>query len=103
MTGNLREMGDRIEAILESIKGANPVTARAKAEELVRIIVKFYGTGLSRVLEIVDEAAGEASPAIFDRLSADTFVSALLLLHDLHPQTLEERVHKGIALGARFR
>ncbi|GAC1502717.1 MAG: hypothetical protein NVS1B14_07650 [Vulcanimicrobiaceae bacterium] len=89
-------MGDRVEAILESIKGANPVTAREKAEELVRTIVQFYGTGLSRVLEIVDEAAGEESPAIFERLSADTFVSALLLLHDLHPHTLEERVHNAL-------
>lgn len=92
MSGNLREMGNRIEALLESIKGANPATARVKAEELVRTIVQFYGTGLTRVLEIVDEAAGEASPAIFERLSADSFVSALLLLHDLHPLTLEERV-----------
>lgn len=89
-------MGDRIEAILESIKGANPVTARAKAEELVRTIVQFYGTGLSRVLEIVDEASGEVSPAIFERLSADKFVSALLLLHDLHPLTLDERVHNAL-------
>lgn len=89
-------MGDRVEAILESIKGANPVTARAKAEELVRVIVQFYGDGLTRVLEIVDEAAGEKSPVIFERLSADKFVSALLLLHDLHPLTLEERVHNAL-------
>ncbi|GAC1656633.1 MAG: hypothetical protein NVS9B12_08390 [Vulcanimicrobiaceae bacterium] len=96
MSGNLREMGDRVEAILESIKGANPTTARTKAEELVRTIVQFYGTGLARVLEIVDESAGEQSPAIFERLSADKFVSALLLLHDLHPYTLEERVHNAL-------
>jgi len=89
-------MGDRVESILESIKGANPVTARAKGEELVRVIVQFYGEGLKRVLEVVDEAAGDASPAIFERLSADKFVSALLLLHDLHPYSLEERVHNAL-------
>ncbi|MDQ2866238.1 MAG: NifU family protein [Candidatus Eremiobacteraeota bacterium] len=72
------------------------MTARLKAEELIRTIVQFYGAGLTRVLEIVDEAAGEASPAIFDRLSADKSVAALLLLHDLHPHTLEERVHNAL-------
>lgn len=96
MSGNLREMGDRVEAILESIKGANPATARTKAEELVRTIVQFYGAGLSRVLEIVDESTGDRSPEIFERLAADKFVSALLLLHDLHPHTLEERVHNAL-------
>lgn len=89
-------MGDRIEAILESINGANPTTARNKAEELVRTIVQLYGTGLSRVLEIVDEASGDLSPEIFERLSADKFVASLLLLHDLHPYTLEERVHNAL-------
>ena len=93
MSQHLREMGERIETLLEGIKGANPVTARAKAEELVRTIVQLYGDGLARVLEIVDETAGDASPGIFAQLAQDKLVSGLLLLHDLHPQTLEERVH----------
>lgn len=93
MTDTLRDMGDRVEAILDGIKGANPVTARAKGEELVRTIVELYGTGLSRILEIVHDAAGERAAEIFDRLAADKLVSGLMLLHGLHPLSLEERVH----------
>lgn len=96
MSASLREMGESVETILQSINGANPATARARAEELLRIVVRFYGLGLQRTLEIVDEAAGERSPQIFERLSADPFVASLLLLHDLHPYTLEERVHNAL-------
>jgi len=86
-------MGERVEALLQSFKGANPVTARAKAEELIRTIVQLYGAGLSRLLEIVHDGAGEKAPAIFEQLAQDQLVSGLLLLHDLHPHTLEQRVH----------
>jgi len=96
MTDSVREMGDRVEALLESISGANPVAARAKAEELVRTIVQLYGTGLARLLEIVHESAGENAPAIFERLAEDKLVAGLLLLHDLHPHTLDQRVHNAL-------
>jgi len=94
---NVRTMGDRVEALLKDL-GASPnlMQARAKAEELTATLVQFYGTGLSRVLEIVYDCAGEAREEIFERLCADDFVASLLILHGLHPLSLEERVHKAL-------
>ena len=44
MSNTVKDMGDRVEVLLESIKGANPITARAKAEESranYRPVVRF--------------------------------------------------------------
>ncbi|MDQ6734944.1 MAG: hypothetical protein M3Z35_12680, partial [Nitrospirota bacterium] len=94
---NVRTMGDRVEALLKDL-GASPnlMQARAKAEELTSVLVQFYGSGLSRVLEIVYDSAGEAQQHIFERFCADEFVASLLILHGLHPISLEERVHNAL-------
>lgn len=94
---NVRAMGDRVEALLKDL-GASPnlMQARAKAEELTGVLVRFYGSGLSRVLEIVYDSAGEAREHVFNRLCADDFVASLLILHGLHPVSLEERVHNAL-------
>jgi Fe-S cluster biogenesis protein NfuA/nitrite reductase/ring-hydroxylating ferredoxin subunit len=50
------------------------------AEELVAAVMEMYAEGLRRIVE--------SSPGIAD----DPYVAALLLIHDLHPSPLEERV-----------
>lgn len=87
----------RIEALLTEVATA-PSVARAvdKTEELVRTLVAFYGEGLEKVLTIVHDAAGDRSAAIFDALCGDRFVESLLVLHGLHPLTLEDRVQAAL-------
>jgi len=88
---------NRVESLLREV-GVQPTVERSaeKAEELTRALVEFYGDGLSRILEIVHESAGERSAIIFDALCADRFVESLLALHDLHPLTLEDRVRAAL-------
>lgn len=69
---------------------------RATARQLVESILELHGTGLERVLEIV-HGSGIAGPPIIDRLGHDPLVSHLLLLHSLHPLTLEARVMAALA------
>ncbi|MDQ6933236.1 MAG: NifU family protein [Candidatus Eremiobacteraeota bacterium] len=94
---NLRAMGDRVEALLREL-GASPnlMKAREKAEELTGVLVQLYGSALSRVLEIVYDSAGAARTDIFDRLCADDFVASVMILHGLHPVSLDERVHNAL-------
>jgi len=84
---------DRV-ALLVSEVGLAPTVERAreKSDELVRALVAFYGEGLERVLDIVHEAAGERSEAVFAALCNDRYVENLLALHGLHPLALEDRV-----------
>ena len=55
-------------------------------EELVQALLDMYGEGLRRIVERVD-ARG---------LAEDELVSHLLLLHDLHPVPVEDRVREAL-------
>ncbi|MDQ2791522.1 MAG: NifU family protein [Actinomycetota bacterium] len=87
-TGNtvdIQAVGERVEALLAQFASTSDPTTAGRAEELVGLLVEFYGAGLARILELLDEQA--VAP-----LLADKMVAALLVLHDLHPQSTEERV-----------
>jgi Fe-S cluster biogenesis protein NfuA/nitrite reductase/ring-hydroxylating ferredoxin subunit len=66
----------RVEAAIAEIE------SQPQAMEAVQAIVEMYGEGLARIMERVDGAA----------LLDDELVEHLLLLHDLHPVPVEERV-----------
>ncbi|MBP2706530.1 NifU family protein [Microbispora sp. RL4-1S] len=81
--------GERVEALVGELGALADPVARARAEELVRVLVELYGTGLEHVMTIVTDAgAGD----VLHGLIEDELVSGLLVLHDLHPLTTEERV-----------
>jgi len=84
-TSDIQAVGERVEALLAEFASASDPAIAGRAEELVGLLVDFYGAGLARILELLDEQA--AAP-----LLADKAVAGLLVLHDLHPQSTEERV-----------
>jgi Fe-S cluster biogenesis protein NfuA/nitrite reductase/ring-hydroxylating ferredoxin subunit len=84
------QAGDRIESLLDAL-GAGGAVARGRAEELVRQVTELYGSGLARILEILDDR-GQLDGATLDALTADELVSSLLVIHGLHPQDVETRV-----------
>src|SRR5688572_8106112 len=71
LTGRLEDLGDD--------------ACRELAEELTGAVVQMYGAGLERIVELIDEDTR-------DRLAADELVAGLLMIHDLYPVPLEERV-----------
>ncbi|MET3811280.1 NifU family protein [Arthrobacter sp. UYEF3] len=85
-----RQAGDRIESLLDAL-GAGGAVARGRAEELVRQVTDLYGSGLARILAILDDR-GQLDRATLDALTADELVTSLLVIHGLHPQDLETRV-----------
>jgi Fe-S cluster biogenesis protein NfuA len=93
---NLRAATDRIEVLLGDVASLGDPQLRAKAEELVSLLMEMYGSGLARLMEIVDEAGGSAADEVFARLGADKQVSGILLLHGLHPVELETRVERAL-------
>jgi Fe-S cluster biogenesis protein NfuA len=82
---DLRAVGTRIEELLGRLRDRGDPTTAETAEELVRLVVEFYGAGLERVVEL----AGED---VLERLVKDELVASLLVLHDLHPKDTETRV-----------
>ena len=60
---NLRQVGDRVETLIGEIHEIADEPTRARAEELVGLLVDLYGAGLERIAEILSEdgAQGRAS------------------------------------------
>lgn len=83
------ETAERVQRLLDELASAGDPAIVDRAEELVRALMDLYGAGLARVVELV---AGSGDTALRDALSSDGLVGALLVLHDLHPQDVEERV-----------
>ena len=88
----------RIEELLEKIgTDGGPAVAHA-AEELVRVLMRFYGSGLEQMVAIVRAGAGDT---IVHRMAADPLVAALLALHDLHPVPVEQRLAHALDAARR--
>jgi Fe-S cluster biogenesis protein NfuA len=80
-----RERAARLEQLLEALE-ALPATARDTATETVATLLDLYGEGLAR---IVARVPGDA-------LADDEVVAHLLMVHDLHPVALEQRVEAAL-------
>ncbi|HEY2064504.1 MAG TPA: hypothetical protein VGG84_00985 [Gemmatimonadaceae bacterium] len=91
---NLQSVAERIELLVDELSalGDGRGGAREKANELVQLLMRFYGDGLARVLEIVDEESSEDARRLFGKFESDPLVASLLILHDLHPVSAEVRV-----------
>ncbi len=82
---------DRVQELSARLESLPEGGARTVAEELVAAVVQMYGAGLERIVSAVAEA-GPAGEGIRDALADDPVVASLLLIHDLYPVPLEERV-----------
>jgi Fe-S cluster biogenesis protein NfuA/nitrite reductase/ring-hydroxylating ferredoxin subunit len=79
----------RVQELQGQLESLDPI-ARGMAEELVSAVVQMYGAGLERIVEVVGD-----SP-LRDELVDDPVVGSLLLIHDLYPVPLEERVAEAL-------
>ncbi|MDN5895569.1 MAG: NifU family protein [Nocardioides sp.] len=91
---DLRAISERIELLLDA-SASGGVVARERAEELVRLVTDLYGGGLEQILDIFHEA-GRLDEEMLDRLAADEFVAGLLIVHGLHPYSVETRVERAL-------
>lgn len=93
--GNLGQIGERIERLLEEVRSmANPATWQ-RVDELIRLILQLYGSGLEQVLEIAADA-GPSGQALIDRFTRDELIASLLVLHGLHPEDFATRVSNAL-------
>jgi Fe-S cluster biogenesis protein NfuA len=90
-----QKAGERVEALLAELGSQAGPQVAATAEELVGCLVELYGAGLAEIVRIVGEDA-EAGPRLMGRLAGDPLVESLLLLHDLHPLPVADRVRRAI-------
>jgi Fe-S cluster biogenesis protein NfuA/nitrite reductase/ring-hydroxylating ferredoxin subunit len=90
-TANPADLLERVQALTERVDELPDPRARQLAQELVAGVIAMYGDGLARIMEVI-AGSREAGATILDELSQDGAVASLLLIHDLYPVSLEERV-----------
>ncbi len=83
-----RDVGDRIERLLDDLDSRLDPRAYEAVEDLVRLLTDLYGGGLARVIEL----AGASAPDLLDRMADDELVASLLIVHGLHPSDLTARI-----------
>jgi Fe-S cluster biogenesis protein NfuA/nitrite reductase/ring-hydroxylating ferredoxin subunit len=89
------ELVERVEALSEEVERLGDPRSRALAQELLGAVLELYGDGLARIVATIDEA-GEAGAQIRERLASDGAVASLLLIHDLYPVPIAERVEEAL-------
>lgn len=92
MGDDARAVAEKIDTILADLGKLGDTEVVNRAEELVRTVMDFYGAGLTQLLDVVVETTGEDADRILHELAADDVVCGLLVLHDLHPDSVLERV-----------
>ncbi len=86
----------RIDELVRQLDEMPDQRNREAARALMGAILELQGAGLERMTGIVFDM-GDAGKAAIRKFAADELISSLLLLHDLHPDDLETRVHRALS------
>jgi len=89
---NLRAIGDRIEQALDDLHATADARTLNRAEEILRLVSELYGAGFARAVEL----AREHAPGVIAAFVEDELVASLLLVHGLHPESLDNRVEAAL-------
>ncbi|MCA9509684.1 MAG: NifU family protein, partial [Myxococcales bacterium] len=82
----------RLETVFAAVDTLDP-SVRAKVLDLLGALLEMYGEGLARIVAALqDDDAGGARTVLDDEV-----VASLLLIHDLHPVPLRDRVESALA------
>jgi Fe-S cluster biogenesis protein NfuA/nitrite reductase/ring-hydroxylating ferredoxin subunit len=83
--------GERLQKLLAEVEALPYPGARELIQDCMESVLGFYGAGLKRILQVVSEDGPEGRK-VFRDLIRDDVVKGLLLIHDLHPLNLENRL-----------
>ena len=79
----------RVQELTGRLEDLDDPACRDLAEELTAAVVQMYGAGLERIVELADAETR-------DEMSKDSLVAGLLMIHDLYPVPIEERVMQAL-------
>lgn len=81
-------VGDVIDQKLEALRARADPRVFDQAVELLQLLSELYCTGLTRVMELVDQHA----PELGQHIVADELLASLLVANGLHPDDIATRV-----------
>lgn len=89
------EVVARVQELTAQLDSLSDPTVRKTAQEFMRAIMELYGLGLAKVVQVLSDS-GEAGAPMRQELIQDGVFASLLLIHDLYPVPLEERIQEGL-------
>ena len=96
MTPGPAEKRANIEQLVASLAAMTDANDREIAQSLIEAILELHGAALDRMLHTVFDS-GSLAEKLMREFAADPLVSGLLVLHNLHPETMETRVQRALA------
>ncbi len=88
------KVGERIGELLGGLADSGDDKALYAAEESVRLLVELYGEGLTRMATAMAET--DDGRLRLRELAGDGLVASLLIVHGLHPVSLEQRIDEAL-------
>ena len=91
----LLESARKLQELVQQAESIRDPGARSLVRECLHSLLSFYGDGLARVLQVVQNC-GEDGRKVFEQLVDDPVVRGLLLVHGLHPHDLPTRLRQAL-------
>lgn len=85
------QLVERVQELTARLEEIPDLEARMVGDELAAAIVQLYGEGLRRIFAALSEEGADVAQ-VRQQLTDDGVVASLMLIHDLYPVSLEERV-----------
>lgn len=89
------QQGKRLQELIERIQALPDAVARDLLHDCVQSVLALHGDGLARILQLLRNALG-ADHEVHQALLRDKLVRSLLLIHGLHPSSLEARLREAL-------
>jgi hypothetical protein len=88
---DLRAESERLDALLRDIESHGDPAARQRVLDVVGLLMTLHRAAFDRMLALAANPAS-GGPALVNQLADDTIVGPMLLVHDLHPHSLDVRL-----------
>ena len=89
------QQGQRIQELVQRLSAFPDPQARDLMLECLQSVLALHGEGLAQILQLVKNA-GAPGQEISEALQRDKLVRGLLLIHGLHPVSLEARLREAL-------
>lgn len=94
-SGEFQERTGRIEQLIQRVNGLPDENSRTVALELLESLMDLNGAVTARIVELLSDS-GEAGRNLLSKLGSDPLVCGSLVLYNLHPLSLEQRVASAV-------
>lgn len=96
LSGDPRQRAREIEERIGEIEAWPDERVRDLLRACLQSVLGFYGDGLARIVQLARNA-GPAGEQVLGDLARDDLVRSLLLIHGVHPASLEDRLREALA------